>query len=106
MGSDEIILLISASQDLDIGEEFYDKKRKGLGQYFLQSLFADLEALKIYAGIHPKTPTNSLYMTRAKRFPYMIYYRVMDRVVHVIAILPTRQSSSWASELLNQRAPN
>ena len=103
MGSDDVILLVSACQDLDDGEAFYEKKRDGLGQYFLQSLFTDLESLKVHAGVHAKSPINNLHMMRAKRFPYMIYYRVIDKITYVVAILPTRRSPSWARELLSQR---
>ena len=103
MGSDDVVLLASAAQDLDNGEAFYEKRRDGLGQYFLQSIFADLEALKVHASVHAKSPINNLHMMRAKRFPYMIYYRVIDEITHVLAILPTRRSPSWTRELLDQR---
>ena len=103
MGSDDVVLLVSASQDLDDGEAFYEKRRQGLGQYFLQSLFDDLESLKLYAGIHAKTSVNNLHRMRANRFPYLIYYRVIERVAYVVAILPTRRSPSWANELLSRR---
>lgn len=50
MGSDEIVLLQEASQDLDVGEAFYDSCQTGLGQYFLHCLISDLESLKVYPG--------------------------------------------------------
>ena len=47
-----IKLLDSAEDDLVEGYHFYERKSKGLGNYFLDSLFSDIASLHIYAGIH------------------------------------------------------
>lgn len=44
----------SAYDDLDGGYSFYEFQREGLGNYFQESLFSDIDSLKIYAGIHSK----------------------------------------------------
>ncbi len=49
----KIKILKSASNDLIEGHWFYEKQEQELGSYFLNSLFSDIESLKIYAGIHP-----------------------------------------------------
>jgi len=48
-----IRILPSASQDLIDGFWFYEKQSDGLGQYFLDTLFSDIDSLTIYFGIHP-----------------------------------------------------
>ncbi|MEI8294130.1 MAG: hypothetical protein WCG66_09100 [bacterium] len=45
--------LDSARDDLIKGFYFYEKQEPGLGDYFLASLYSDMEALKLPFGIHP-----------------------------------------------------
>jgi hypothetical protein len=63
----------SAERDLLVGFEFYETQAAGLGQYFLDSLFSDIDALALYAGVHPK-PLSGLHRSLSKRFPFAIYY--------------------------------
>ena len=44
----------SAETDLLNGYVFYEQQQAGIGDYFLDSLAADIDALALYAGIHPK----------------------------------------------------
>ena len=50
----KIKLLSSAKNDLAIGRSFYEKQGEGLGEYFFDSLFSDIDSLILYGGIHPK----------------------------------------------------
>jgi hypothetical protein len=34
------------------GFHFYEEQETGLGAYFLESLYSDIESLKLYVGIH------------------------------------------------------
>ncbi len=45
-------ILDSARDDLIEGFYFYEKQKSGLGDYFLTSLYSDMEAHKILFGIH------------------------------------------------------
>ena len=45
-------ILDAAEQDLINGFNFYEIQSPGLGQYFLDSIYADIESLLIYRGIH------------------------------------------------------
>jgi len=66
-----IEILNLAVEDLIVGFRFYESQSKGLGDYFLDSIFSDIESLHLYAGIH------ILYFgynrLLAKRFPFAIY---------------------------------
>jgi len=64
------------------GREFYDRQREGVGGYFFDSLFAEIDSLVLYAGIHRMQLGHHRML--AKRFPYAIYYRVTagEAVVH------------------------
>jgi hypothetical protein len=46
----KIRILKSAREDLIEGFHFYELQREGLGSYFLESLFSDIESLKLFAG--------------------------------------------------------
>jgi hypothetical protein len=48
----EVQILPSATEDLKNGRDFYDKQGEGLGQYFLDSVFGDIDSLTLYGGIH------------------------------------------------------
>jgi hypothetical protein len=39
----------------------------------------------------------------AKRFPYAVYYEIVDDVAYVIAVLPMRRSPEWIKKRLNDR---
>ena len=47
-----IEILNLALEDLIDGFRFYESQSKGLGDYFLDSIFSDIESLHLYAGIH------------------------------------------------------
>jgi hypothetical protein len=43
-------ILDLARNDLIEGYHFYEDREKGVGDYFLSNLYADIEALKLFAG--------------------------------------------------------
>ncbi len=88
-----IEILDEAEKDLLHSYSFYERQSQGLGQYFLDSLFSDLESLHIYAGIHALH--FNFHRLLAKRFPFAIYYRIQDKVIRVYAILDCRRDPAW-----------
>lgn len=46
-----IEILDSAEKDLLDSFKFYERQSKGLGNYFLESIFSDIDSLNLYAGI-------------------------------------------------------
>ena len=84
-----IEILDKAENDLVNGYAFYERQSQGLGQYFLDSLFSDLESLNLYAGIHAMHL--GYHRLLAKRFPFAVYYRIQDKVIRVYAILDCRR---------------
>lgn len=47
-----IEILDEAQQDLIEGFRFYEKQENGVGSYFLDCLFSDIDSLILFAGIH------------------------------------------------------
>lgn len=85
----KIEILDIAMGDLQNGQQFYERQQEGLGAYFLDSLFSDIDALLLYAGIHQQF--SGYYRALSKRFPYAIYYRVCDETIQVWRVLDCRQ---------------
>ena len=86
-------ILESAKEDLIEGYFFYEKQAPGLGAYFIDLLFSDIDSLVIYAGIHSKVYGS--YRVLSKRFPFAIYYDVHTDEVQVHAVLDCRRKPSW-----------
>ena len=99
----KIEILDEAQQDLIEGFRFYDRQAQGLGDYFLDSLFSDVDSLQIYAGIH--SVHFGYHRLLSKRFPYAIFYRVESEVARVRAVLDCRRDPERIQERLTQ-TPN
>ena len=84
-----IKILFSAVEDLHTGRLFYEKQGPGLGEYFFNSLFSDIDSLALYAGIHPKV--FGYHRLLSKRFPYAIYYTLDSDLVVVFRVLDLRR---------------
>ena len=91
----------SAETDLLEGYVFYEQQQAGIGDYFLDSLFADIDALALYAGVHPK-PDGRLHRALAKRFPFAIYYGLEGDVATVVAVLDCRQNPDSITQRLER----
>jgi plasmid stabilization system protein ParE len=83
-------ILASAFNDLADGRDFYERQDSGLGEYFLDTLFSDIDSLVLYAGIHRKV--FGFHRLLSKRFPYAIYYQIeTGNTVVVYRVLDCRQ---------------
>lgn len=87
-------ILDLALDDLIEGFHFYEKREKGLGDYYLTNLFADIESLHKYGGIHRQT-YRGFHSALSKRFPFAIYYTVEDETVRIRSIVDCRKRPSW-----------
>jgi plasmid stabilization system protein ParE len=85
----KVQILDEAEQDLLDGAHFYEMQISGLGEYFLNSLFSDIDSLQIYGGIH--SVHFGYHRLLSKRFPFAVYYRVENDEVRVRAVLDCRQ---------------
>ena len=95
-----VALRVEARQDLLAGALFYEQQRDGLGDYFTDCLFEDLDRLGREAGIHELV--FGLHRKLSKQFPFAIYYRVAESTVDVIAILDCRRDPTAIAERLKR----
>ncbi len=97
-------LLPEAERDLEIGNDFYESQREGLGNYFNDCLASDIESLKLYGGIHEQY--RGFFRSFAKRFPFAIYYKIINDYVDIYAVLDCRQDPATIDAILNSPPPN
>ena len=95
----KIEILESAQEDLTNGANFYESCEIGLGHYFLDSLFSDIDSLLIYAGVH-EVSHFGLYRMLSNRFPFAIYYDIKDELIRIYAVLDTRRRPAWTHDKL------
>ncbi|MFO7559939.1 MAG: type II toxin-antitoxin system RelE/ParE family toxin [Desulfobacterales bacterium] len=89
----KIEILDSDEEDLIDGFKFYENQSRGLGDYFLDSIFSDIESLRVYAGIHALH--FGYHRLLSKRFPFAIYYRLHNEIIRVYAVLDCRRNPAW-----------
>lgn len=93
----QIIILPSALKDLEDGYSFYEFQERGLerglGDYFQESLFSDIESLRLYGGIHRQV--FGYHALLSKRFPYKIYYLKESDTIKIQAVLDCRRDPKW-----------
>lgn len=83
-------LLSLARDDLAAGRDFYAAQQDGLGAYFLDTLFSDIESLLLHAGLHERH--FGFFRALSRRFPYAIYYRLNGDIIEVWRVLDCRQN--------------
>ena len=93
-----IRVLDSAKNHLIDGYHFYEERESGLGTYYLDSLFSDIDSLALFGGIHPII--FGFHRSLSKRFPFAIYYRLVGEEVGVHAVLDCRRRPSWIRRIL------
>ncbi|HQG49563.1 MAG TPA: hypothetical protein PK373_10785 [Sedimentisphaerales bacterium] len=69
----------AAERDLIGGYGFYERQSVGLGDYFVDSVLADIRSLRLYAGVH--TLYFGYHRLLTRRFPFAVYYIVSRAIL-------------------------
>lgn len=96
----KVRVLRSALEDLAAGRRFYDRRTEGVGGYFFDSLFSEIDSLVLYAGAHHVEL--GFYRLLAKRFPFALYYRVISGEAVVFRVLDCRRDPNWIRKALEK----
>ncbi len=96
-----VVVLAEAAEDIEQARDFYDAQEFGIGDYFADSIVADVESLTLYHGIHSRH--FGFYRTLAHRFPFGIYYRETETATQVFAVLDLRRDPNWIRKELAWR---
>jgi hypothetical protein len=94
-----IEILNLAELDILDGFHFYESQEAGLGNYFLENIFADIDMLALYAGIHLK-PYGNHHRLLSKKFPFAIYCTVANETAFVHAVVDCRRDPEWIQKHL------
>ena len=97
----QIRILDTARRDLEAGFRFYEAQADGIGRYFLDTLYSDIESLRINAGIHAVC-FGDYHRLLSKRFPWAVYYKIKNGGVRIHAILDTRRHPNRANDRLER----
>lgn len=89
----------SALVDLAEGRLFYERQAVGLGAYFFNSVFDDIDALARTGGVH--VIRFGYFRALAKTFPYAIYYKIIDDEVVVVHVLDCRRDPDSIAKSFN-----
>lgn len=96
----ELILAPEAEQDVAEAYAWYEDRRIGLGEEFLSSIDATMEAIRrtpeMYALIH-----ECYRRALVRRFPYAIFYEHVEGTIIVYGVFHTsRDPGKWRQRLL------
>lgn len=94
----KIQLLSTAFADIAEAQLFYEKQQKDLGVYFQDAMFADIDSLIVYAGVHLQV--FGFYRALSKVFPYAIYYKIEPESVVVWHVLDCRAKPARIKRML------
>lgn len=78
-----------ALDDVENAATFYGEQSVGLDEYFLKCLREDIKKLETTGGVHEKY--REFHRSLSDRFPYAIYYLVVEEIVDVVAVLDCRR---------------
>lgn len=99
-----ITLRISADAlaDLNDGFLFYEAQQAGLGDYFATCLRADIEGLRVYAGIH-RVVYRDYHRLLSRVFPYGIFYTIEGDTAVIWAVIDLRRDPEWIRARLREQ---
>jgi len=87
-----VIALEEAAHDIEAAIDFYEAADPGVGDYFRDSIIADLRRLEHYFGQH--AIHFGFHRALSDRFPHAIYYRDEETTRTVVAVLDMRRDPS------------
>ena len=96
----KVKILLSGIKDIEAGKDFYDSQDKGVGGYFLETIFSEIESLRLHGGIHKKV--FGYFRLLARKFPYAIYYIIDENVVVVYRIIDCRRDPKFHRKSLQK----
>ncbi len=94
-----ISLTETALQGINEGFWFYEDQEVGLGDYFESCMKADIDGLRVTAGIHRRIHRYNRLLSRV--FPHSIYYTFTNDEVTVWAVVDNRRDPKWIHDHLS-----
>jgi plasmid stabilization system protein ParE len=90
-----MILRAKAASDLAKARDYYEKQRKGLGDEFLHAVNLVLDHIESMPEV-PAFVHRDIRRALVRRFPFAVYYQVVDGEVVIIAVIHShRDPKRW-----------
>ncbi len=99
----KIRILDLAEADLQGAYQFYEDQQNGIGDYFLDSIYSEIDSLVLYAGIH--ACVFGYHRQLCRRFPYAVYNSIDPDVISVWRVLDLRRDPAWIVSQLRSSSP-
>jgi plasmid stabilization system protein ParE len=96
----KIVVLAQAKEDIFDGYVFYERQQTGIGDYYIDSISADIESLLLHHGYHRQF--YGFHRMMAHVFPFSIYYRVTGDTIYVDAVVDQRRNPESIKRLLQR----
>ena len=90
----ELVVWPEAECDIRDTRDWYENRRDGLGDDFLECLDEAFEKLTRIANVFGVVHAG-LRRMQVRRFPYGIYFDVIDETVVIVAVLHARQNLDY-----------
>ena len=90
-----------ALEDFADGFRFYEAQDQGLGDYFTSCLRADIESLRLFAGIH-QVVHQDYHRLLSRVFPYGVFYTLDENEIVIWVILDLRRDPRWLKSRLGR----
>ena len=90
-------LIVQPNADTDISKaiEYYNAQRYGLGKEFFEELIEKVKQIHKYPN-SVSIRYNRTHVASLKKFPYLIFYILIDNTIIVLAVVNSfRDSKSW-----------
>ncbi len=92
-----IILDPEARAEFDVGYDYYELQRAGLGEAFADAVEKVLDRIRVMPQLH-QTVFGNIRRAVVRRYPYCVYYREESTLVRVLSIFHTsRDPAIWQS---------
>jgi len=94
-----VVLRPEASRDAEETRDHLEAQKQGLGQAFLSRLKESLAHIRAMPEMYSVVWQN-VRAARLRRFTYVVYYRVHDDRIEVLAVMHgSRDASAWQSRV-------
>ena len=90
-----IVLRPEAESDLLAARAWYEQQRAGLGEEFAEAVDQIVDRIRAMPELYEVVLQN-VRRGKTRRFPYVVYYRVLEDRIEVLAVLHgSRDARAW-----------
>lgn len=97
----DLVITPAANDDIIAAMHWYDEQDENLGERFiaaLQSRLADIQQSPLFPRLIGGLPIRRILLIR---WPYFIYYRVIDQIIRIIAVIHTSRDPKYTTQRIS-----